>query len=186
MGITNDELKYLLNGSFTEATLDKLILMSDQDCKTWNGNPLFRQFQTNVVGTSVGHWKAPKHIQEWATSVLMEHLEDQDIEKEAAAKRAAAAKADEEAAAARKADAEKKKADKLAIEMEASAVRDDARRAAKAAAAKQAAAAAADKASLQAFARAANEALAREYTKKSANCVASDIYFEGDDLIAFD
>ncbi|KAK6725065.1 hypothetical protein SNK04_003872 [Fusarium graminearum] len=183
MGITNHELKYLLNGSFTEATLDKLILMSDQDCKNWNGNPLFRQFTTNVVGTSVGHWKAPKRIREWATSVLMEHLEDQDIERDAAANRAAAAKADEEAAAARKAAAEKKKADKLAIEMEASAVRDDARRAAKAAAAKQAAA---DKAALQAFARAANEALARECARKSTNSVASDIYFEGDNLIAFD
>ncbi|QPC77837.1 hypothetical protein HYE68_008589 [Fusarium pseudograminearum] len=101
MGINNTELNYLLNGSFTKATLKKLIIMSDEDCKNWNGNPLFREFQINVVGTSVGYWKALKRIREWATSVLMEHLKDRKIEKEAAAKRAAAAKTskDEDTAA---------------------------------------------------------------------------------------
>ncbi|UZP36378.1 hypothetical protein NXS19_004194 [Fusarium pseudograminearum] len=92
MGINNTELNYLLNGSFTKATLKKLIIMTDEDCKNWNGNPLFREFQINVVGTSVGYWKALKRIREWATSVLMEHLKDRKIEKEAAAKRAAAAR----------------------------------------------------------------------------------------------
>ncbi|KAF5237177.1 hypothetical protein FAUST_6205 [Fusarium austroamericanum] len=55
-------------------------------------------------------------------------------EEAAAARKAAARKA-----AARKAATKKKKADKLAIEMEASAAQDDARRATKAAAAKEAA-----------------------------------------------
>ncbi|RGP59013.1 hypothetical protein FSPOR_11635 [Fusarium sporotrichioides] len=178
--LTKKEIGRLVNGYYTEATLHKLMKIDYSDCQRWEENQIFRQFLTKVVGTTPGHWKAPKAIQSWAVEPLMEYREDEakrqeehDADLEAAAPaRKAALEAEERVAAA-----------KRAAEVKAIEERDNSRRAAKAATSFAAAIA---KATSLMIARAKNEAAAREAAKEPAARAASDICFDGDDLLSFD
>ncbi|GKU03665.1 hypothetical protein FLAG1_06254 [Fusarium langsethiae] len=182
--LTKGELGSLVKGYYTETTLNKLIEIDFSDCQRWEESQNFRRFVTEVVGTTPGHWKAPKAIQSWAVELLMKHREKEAMwrQMQLAGREKIIADLIAEKEAAEKEYAAKYGA-KIAAKLKASGERDDARRAAKAAAEKEAAIA---KAASLMITRAANEAVAIEAAKESAARAASDICFDGDDLLSFD
>ncbi|KAL6922223.1 hypothetical protein FSHL1_006188 [Fusarium sambucinum] len=114
--LTQKEIGRLTNGYYKEDTLHKLIKIDYSDCQRWEDNAIFRQFLTKTVGTTPGHWKAPKAIQSWAVQLLAEHLAEQEktrlemiAEEEAFEEKKAAA--EKKAVAEKKAAAEKKATD---------------------------------------------------------------------------